>query len=99
MRVSFLVQSAHKQGGTERAAITQANALAAAGHDVRIVSHIHEELRYPGITIHCLDDGTMVEETWIPLGTDPTYADDEALLTAWHAALSWSRSRTDTPST
>ena len=38
MKVTFLVQSAHKLGGTERSAITQANALAAAGHDVRILS-------------------------------------------------------------
>ncbi len=38
MKITFLVQSAHKQGGTERSAITQANALAAAGHDVRILS-------------------------------------------------------------
>ncbi|MEV7094016.1 hypothetical protein AB0M80_14395 [Amycolatopsis sp. NPDC051045] len=72
-------------------------------HDVRIVSvvagHTPEELRYSGITIHCIDGGAVVEQTWIPLGTDPTYADDEALLTAWHAALSWSRSPTDTPST
>ena len=38
MKVRFLVQSAHKLGGTERSAITQANALAAAGHDVTILS-------------------------------------------------------------
>ncbi len=38
MRVTFLVQSAHKLGGTERSAISQANALAAAGHEVRILS-------------------------------------------------------------
>ncbi len=38
MKVTFLVQSAHKLGGTERSAITQANALVAAGHDVRILS-------------------------------------------------------------
>jgi len=38
MKVTFLVQSAHKLGGTERAAITQANALVAAGHDARILS-------------------------------------------------------------
>lgn len=38
MKVTFLVQSAHKLGGTERSATTQANALAAAGHDVRILS-------------------------------------------------------------
>ena len=38
MRITFLVQSAHKLGGTERSAITQANALVSAGHDVRILS-------------------------------------------------------------
>ena len=38
MKVTFLVQSAFKLGGTERSAITQANALVAAGHDVRILS-------------------------------------------------------------
>ncbi len=38
MRVTFLVQSAHKLGGTERSAITQANALVAAGHEARILS-------------------------------------------------------------
>ncbi len=38
MKVTFLVQSAHKLGGTERSAITQANALVAAGHEVRILS-------------------------------------------------------------
>ncbi|WIX93251.1 hypothetical protein [Amycolatopsis sp. DG1A-15b] len=72
-------------------------------HDVRIVSvaagHTSEEFRYCGITIHCIDDGAVVEQTWIPLGTAPTYADDEALLTAWHTALNWSRSPADTPPT
>ena len=38
MKVTYLVQSAHKLGGTERSAITQANALAAAGHEARILS-------------------------------------------------------------
>ena len=38
MKVTFLVQSAHKMGGTERSAISQANALVAAGHEVRILS-------------------------------------------------------------
>ena len=38
VKITFLVLSAHKLGGTERSAITQANALAAAGHDVRILS-------------------------------------------------------------
>jgi hypothetical protein len=72
-------------------------------HDVRTVSVVadrtREELRYPGITIQYIDDDAVVEQTWIPLGPAPTYADDEALLTAWHAALRWSHSSTDTPST
>ncbi|MGW5742055.1 hypothetical protein [Amycolatopsis sp. NPDC003861] len=72
-------------------------------HDVRIVSIVvdrtREELRYPGITIQCIDDGAVVEQTWIPLGVAATDADDEALLTAWHVALRWSQSPTDTPST
>jgi glycosyltransferase involved in cell wall biosynthesis len=38
VRVTFLVQSAFKLGGTERSAITQANALVAAGHEVRLLS-------------------------------------------------------------
>jgi hypothetical protein len=72
-------------------------------HDVRVVSvvagRVPEELRYSGITIHWIDGEVIVEQTWIPLGPAPTYADDEALLTAWHAALSWSRTPGDTPST
>ncbi|MEU0529139.1 hypothetical protein [Amycolatopsis tolypomycina] len=72
-------------------------------HDVRVVSivagHTREELRYPGITIDRIDDGAVVGQTWTPQGSAPTHADDEALLTAWHAALRWSRSPTDTPST
>ncbi|GHG45535.1 MULTISPECIES: hypothetical protein [Amycolatopsis] len=71
-------------------------------HDVRSVSigtgPTREELRYSGITIHRIDGGAVIGETWIPFGPAPTYADDEALLTAWHAALDWSRSPTDTPS-
>jgi glycosyltransferase involved in cell wall biosynthesis len=38
VKVTFLVHSAHKLGGTERSAITQANALVSAGHEVRILS-------------------------------------------------------------
>ena len=40
MRIAFLVLSAYEMGGTERSAITQANALArqAGSHDVTILS-------------------------------------------------------------
>ena len=57
MRVTFLVQSAHKLGGTERSAITQANALAAAGHDARILSVV-KAAEHPAFAI---DDRVVVE--------------------------------------
>ena len=38
MKVAFLLTTIHKLGGTESAVATQANALAAAGHDVEIIS-------------------------------------------------------------
>jgi glycosyltransferase involved in cell wall biosynthesis len=57
VRVTFLVQSAHKLGGTERSAVTQANALVAAGHDVRILSVVKAADR-PVFTV---DDRVVVE--------------------------------------
>jgi glycosyltransferase involved in cell wall biosynthesis len=57
VRVTFLVQSAHKLGGTERSAVTQANALVAAGHDVRILSVVKAADR-PAFAI---DDRVVVE--------------------------------------
>ncbi len=38
MRIAFLITTIHQLGGTESAVTTQANALAAAGHDVEIIS-------------------------------------------------------------
>lgn len=55
-----------------------------------------EELHYAGIAIQRLVDGDVVEQTWVPLGTAPTYADDEALIAEWHAAVLWSGSRAHT---
>ena len=57
MKVTFLVQSAHKLGGTERSAITQANALAAAGHDVRILSVV----KAADEPVFAIDDRVAVE--------------------------------------
>ena len=57
MKVTFLVQSAHKLGGTERSAITQANALVAAGHDVRILSVV-KAAEEP---VFAIDDRVAVE--------------------------------------
>lgn len=57
--------------------------------------HGREVLEYAGVTVLRVEDGESVERTWVPVGTCPTYADDEALIAAWHAALRWSRSPTD----
>ena len=46
--------------------------------------------QYAGITIQRLENGKAVGQTWVPTGAAPTYADDEALVDAWHAALRWS---------
>jgi glycosyltransferase involved in cell wall biosynthesis len=70
VKVTFLVQSAHKQGGTERSAISQANALAAAGHDARILSVVKAAER-PAFAI---DDRVRVDHL-----VDLTAAYDEAL--------------------
>ena len=70
MKVTFLVQSAHKLGGTERSAITQANALAAAGHDVRILSVVKAAAE----PVFAIDDRVQVDHL-----VDLTATYDEAL--------------------
>ena len=57
VKVTFLTQSAHKLGGTERSAITQANALVAAGHDVRILSVV----KAADQPVFAIDDRVVVE--------------------------------------
>ncbi|MCR6490666.1 hypothetical protein M8542_48500 [Amycolatopsis sp. OK19-0408] len=47
-------------------------------------------VEYDGISILCFEDDRLVGTTWVPVGDDPSYADDDALLAAWHAALRWS---------
>ncbi|MFJ9782636.1 hypothetical protein ACIRSS_23850 [Amycolatopsis sp. NPDC101161] len=48
-----------------------------------------EVLRYPGISVVHVEDGEPVEQTWVPPGTSPSFADDEALIATWRAALQW----------
>ncbi|MFJ7216551.1 hypothetical protein [Amycolatopsis sp. NPDC098790] len=48
-----------------------------------------EVLRYAGISVVHVEDGEPVEQTWVPLGASPTFADDEALIATWRAALQW----------
>ncbi|WIX99015.1 hypothetical protein QRX60_33850 [Amycolatopsis mongoliensis] len=56
--------------------------------------HGREVVEYAGVTVLRIEDGHPVEHAWIPVGTCPSYADDEALIAAWHAALQWTRSPT-----
>lgn len=46
-----------------------------------------EILNYSGITVTYLDGGTVVAETWVPVGQEPTFLDGELLIaalgTAW----------------
>jgi hypothetical protein len=57
--------------------------------------HRREVLEYAGVTVLRVEDGEPVEQTWVPVGTCPSYADDEALIAAWHEALQWTRTPTD----
>jgi hypothetical protein len=58
--------------------------------------HGREVVEYAGVTVLRLEDGEPVERTWIPVGACPSYADDEALIAAWHAAVLWSRAPSGT---
>ncbi|SFI57814.1 hypothetical protein SAMN04489731_111230 [Amycolatopsis regifaucium] len=47
-------------------------------------------LSYPGIAVIRRRHGEVVDRTWLPVGEEPTFADDEALIAALHAAWRWS---------
>ncbi len=52
-----------------------------------------ETVTYPGITFARLHRGYLVHKTWLPVGDDePTFADDELLITALHNAWRWTTS-------
>ncbi|WP_051173888.1 hypothetical protein [Amycolatopsis orientalis] len=48
-------------------------------------------LSYPGIALIHHHGDHVVGEVWLPVGEEPSFADDEALITALRTALSWSR--------
>ncbi|WP_410597729.1 hypothetical protein [Amycolatopsis sp. lyj-23] len=50
-------------------------------------------LSYSGIVISGYDRGEKVSERWIPLGTDPSEADDEQLIGQLREALLWQAGR------
>jgi hypothetical protein len=52
-----------------------------------------ESLSYSGIVITGYDEGSKVSERWIPLGVDPSEADDERLIEQLREALLWQAGR------
>ncbi|MET8690375.1 glycosyltransferase family 4 protein [Streptomyces sp. NPDC004732] len=64
MKIRFLLLNAYAVGGTVRTVVNQANALAAAGHEVEIAS-VHRHRAAPafplhhGIRLHALTDTTV----------------------------------------
>ncbi|MFI9449844.1 hypothetical protein [Amycolatopsis sp. NPDC052450] len=48
-------------------------------------------LSYPGIAVIRSRSGEIVDRTWIPVGEEPTFDDDEALIAVLHAAWRWTR--------
>ncbi len=47
-------------------------------------------LTYSGLVLTRHGSGEPRQETWLPMGEEPTEADDEALIAALHEALLWS---------
>ncbi|WIV57691.1 hypothetical protein [Amycolatopsis nalaikhensis] len=52
---------------------------------------------YSGIVITGYDHGEKVSEQWIPLGVDPSEADDERLIEQLREALLWQAERPPRP--
>ena len=50
-------------------------------------------LSYSGIVITSYDQGAKISERWIPLGVDPSEADDERLIEQLREALLWQAGR------
>jgi hypothetical protein len=70
----------------ERRVLAQADARAVSV----TIDDAHAGFQYAGVTIQRLENSDVVEQTCVPLGAAPTYADDEALVDALHTALRWS---------
>ncbi|MFG1644523.1 hypothetical protein ACGFMK_29920 [Amycolatopsis sp. NPDC049252] len=48
-----------------------------------------EEFEYLGILLERKHDGAPVDETWLPMGDEPSEEDDERLIAALHEAWLW----------
>lgn len=54
-----------------------------------VLAGADEVLTYPGILLVRRLGGVPVAETWLPLGVEPSEADDEHLIRELHEALLW----------
>jgi hypothetical protein len=52
-----------------------------------------QSVSYSGIVITSYEGGALVAERWLPLGVDPSEADDEALIEQLREALLWQAGR------
>jgi hypothetical protein len=57
----------------------------------RVAADGRATLSYPGISVVRRRHGEIVDRTWLPVGEEPTFADDEALIAVLHAAWHWSK--------
>jgi len=48
-----------------------------------------ETFTYDGLSLVRHEPGRPDHETWLPLGDEPSEADDEAMIAALHKALLW----------
>jgi glycosyltransferase involved in cell wall biosynthesis len=86
MKLAFLITTIYEMGGTERAVSTQANALAAAGHEVEIISvyRPRDEPRFPlaaGVVVRDLVD----TRTEVP--ADPSLEAQRLVRPEWDPTL------------
>jgi hypothetical protein len=51
--------------------------------------HGQASLSYPGVLLTGYENGEKVCERWVPLGPEPSEADDERLIQALHGAWLW----------
>ncbi|MFC5098186.1 hypothetical protein [Amycolatopsis plumensis] len=50
---------------------------------------------YAGMLLTRLEGDVPAAEVWLPMGEEPTFADDETLIAALHEAMRWTRAHVD----
>ena len=61
--------------------------------DAKDTEETPSQLSYQGILITHYDADAKVSEAWVPLGVDPSEADDEELIQQLRGALLWQAGR------